>query len=161
MVAGSTWGRAGRRFRRMIFFFFCVPSASVVVVIEVSVGCVVRAFSSLGVGSAPEGGGLGIMVWVVSATSVSAMVAVLKGLFLWIEKLECCCLKAKSVDEVDGAIALSQQILALENLISLLAVEQHRRYTTVVSVVYFSLLEGTRALEILILLPTPLHLSRL
>lgn len=119
MVAGSTWGRAGRRFRRIIFFFFWVPSASVVVVMAVSVGCVVRAFSSLGVGSVPEGDGLGIVVWGASATSVSAMVAVLGEVSFGIEKLECCCLKAKSVDEVDGAIALSQRILALENLISL------------------------------------------
>ena len=89
-----------------------MASASVVV-IAVSVGCVVRAFSSLGVGSVPDGGGPGIVVWGSSATSESAMVAVIRELSVRIEKIGECCLKAKSVDEVDGAIILSQQILAL------------------------------------------------
>lgn len=76
-----------------------MPSASVVVVVTaVSVGCVVRAFSSLEVASASAAdGGLVIFVWGGSATAVSAMAAVLKELPLRIDKLERVeVLKAKS-----------------------------------------------------------------
>ena len=85
-VAGSTWGRAGRRFFLIIFFFFGAPSA-----MADSAGWVTaRAFSSLATCSSgalvSSGKVVGSVRWGGSATTVSAMVVVV-GLRLEVEVL--------------------------------------------------------------------------